>query len=167
MALAHSARAPLDIYRPEPVGICDRCDFKYPLARLTEQRQWAGAGTVGLGLRCCPRCLDELQQNGFRTIIIGPEGVPPPHARPGSLFARMGAGPAPQFVLEDVQVNAPDVSVWLLTETGQLLGTETDAQLFCFDNTTATSAMLIAPDDMLTETGQSLVTESGQPFVTD
>jgi hypothetical protein len=105
MSLAHSPYAPLNPFAPEPTGVCDRCGFLYPLASLVEQRAWAGPTTVGLGILVCTRtCLDEMQQNGRRTIVIGPDPKPLKNARPGLLFGNQGP-PAPQFVLEDVIVN--------------------------------------------------------------
>jgi hypothetical protein len=71
-----------------------------------EQRQWAGPTIVGIGIRVCTRtCLDELQQNGFRTIVIGPDPVPLKNARPTSYRAQ--SGPAFQFVEPDPDANEP------------------------------------------------------------
>lgn len=107
MPVAHSPFAPLNPNAPEPVGFCDRCGFLYPLASLVQQRQWAGPTTVGIGIRVCTRtCLDELQQNGFRTIIIGADPMPLQNARPGTTFGNQGP-PAPQFVLDDEIINGP------------------------------------------------------------
>lgn len=105
MTIAHSPHAPVNIYKPEPTGICDRCAFIYPLSRLTEQRQWAGTAIVGLGIRCCPRCLDDLQQNGFRTIVIGPDPAPLKNPRVPSWAQQAAPSVAPQFVLEDHPMN--------------------------------------------------------------
>lgn len=102
MPVAHSPYAPINLQHPEPVGYCDRCGFKYPLAQLVEQRQWAGPKTVGMGIRVCTRtCLDELQQNGFRTIIIGPDPVPLKNPRPGGYQIQQMGGIPTQFVLDD------------------------------------------------------------------
>jgi hypothetical protein len=98
--IAHSPRAPINMFKPEPTGFCDRCNFLYPLAALTEQRAWAGPTTVGLGIRVCPRCLDQLQQNGLRTIVITPDPRPLQNPRPGYTAAQMGPVPV-QFVLDD------------------------------------------------------------------
>lgn len=117
MASAHSPYAPTNIFHPEPVGFCDRCGFLYPLARLVDQRQWAGPTTVGLGIRVCTRtCLDELQENGFRTIVIGPDPVPLRDARPGTMFGNQKPQ-APQFILEDVVINAPETTLMSATYT--------------------------------------------------
>lgn len=107
MPIAHSPHAPTNIYKPEPVGVCDRCGFLYPLAKLTEQKQWAGTAIVGLGIRVCPRDLDQLQENGFRTIVIGPDPAPLKNPRVPSWAQQAAPSLAPQFVLEDVIIN-PD-----------------------------------------------------------
>jgi hypothetical protein len=111
MTVAHSPYAPINPFQPEPVGFCDRCGFKYPLAQLVEQRQWAGPKTVGIGIRVCTRtCLDELQQNGFRTIVIGPDPVPLKNPRPGFQFQQMGGIPT-QFVLDDPGTDTLDEGI--------------------------------------------------------
>jgi hypothetical protein len=98
--IPHSPYAPTNPYAPEPTGICDRCGFLYPLAKLKEQMQWAGTAVVTTGLRVCPRDLDVLQQNGRRTIFIGPEPKALRHARPTNYPAQAGQTPQ-QFVLDD------------------------------------------------------------------
>jgi hypothetical protein len=112
MPISHSPHAPTNPYDPQPTGYCDRCSFLYPLSALTEQRQWAGPAVIGLGHRMCPRCLDNLQENGFRTIVIGPDPKPLKDARPGAIPHQ---APVPvQFVLDD-----PDADV---LDTGDYLG---------------------------------------------
>jgi hypothetical protein len=108
MAIAHSPYAPINIFHPQPVGICDRCDFKWPLARLTEQRQWAGPTVVGLGLLVCPHCLDDLQENGFRTIVIGPDPMPIRNPRPPRYAAQARA--EQQLVLDDPDTDLLDAN---------------------------------------------------------
>jgi hypothetical protein len=105
MSIAHSPHNPLNLANLQPSGVCDRCDFLYPLSKLTEQRQWAGTTVVSLGIRCCPRCLDDLQENGFRTIVIGPDPRPLKNPRVPSWAQQAAPSLAPQFVLEDVIVN--------------------------------------------------------------
>jgi hypothetical protein len=101
MTLAHSPYAPLNPFAPEPTGICDRCGFLYPLTSLVEQKAWAGPTVVKLGILVCTRtCLDELQQNGQRTIVIGPDPKPLKNPRPPRYKAQ--AGPDKRtFVLDD------------------------------------------------------------------
>lgn len=101
MASAHSPYAPINPQAPEPVGICDRCGFLYPLSELIFQRQWAGPRIVKLGVRVCTRtCLDDLQENGLRTIVIGPDPKPLKDARPTSYNAQQGTPPS-NFILDD------------------------------------------------------------------
>lgn len=87
--------------------MCDRCGFLYPLASLKEQTKWAGTSVVGTGLLVCPRDLDALQQNGFRTIYIGPEPKPLRNARP-TFYAGQAGKPPRQFVLDDPDVGLLD-----------------------------------------------------------
>ncbi len=96
MTISHSPYAPTNPFAPEPVGICDRCGFLWPLAALKEQMQWAGTAVTGTGLRVCPRDLDVLQQNGRRTIYLDVEPKPLRNARPTNYPA-----PPRQFVLDD------------------------------------------------------------------
>lgn len=100
MPIPHDPHAPTNPFAPEPVGICDRCGFKFPLASLVNQRQWAGPAIIKTNILVCPPDLDDLQQNGFRTIVIGPDPKPLKHARPPSYKQQAGPTP-PQFVLDD------------------------------------------------------------------
>lgn len=94
--------APTNPRRPEPVGICDRCDFLWPLAKLHDQFQWAGKATFKLGIKVCPICIDVLQENGFRVIDFGPDPAPLPFVRPGWRAEQQEENPSPaQFVHED------------------------------------------------------------------
>jgi hypothetical protein len=110
MTIAHSPYAPFNLAHPADVGICDRCGFLYPLSKLVEQRAWAGTVTVGLGIRVCPRDLDDLQENGRRTIVIGPDPRPLKNPRVPSWAQQAAPSLAPQFVLEDVVVNEADTN---------------------------------------------------------
>lgn len=100
MTLAHSPHAPFNITTLDPVGICDRCCFKYYLSDLVFQKRWAGPKVITLNLRVCPRCLDELQENGQRTIVIGPDPVPLKDPRPPH-YRQQAGNPPRQFVLDD------------------------------------------------------------------
>lgn len=101
MPLPHSPYAPTNPFDPKPVGLCDRCSFLYPLDRLTKQQVWTGFRLTTLDVMCCPRCLDIPQENGRRTIIIGPDPKPlGKDVRPTRYVSQ--AGPTPQnFVLDD------------------------------------------------------------------
>lgn len=105
MTIPHSPHAPTNPFAPEPTGVCDRCGFLYHLAALKEQMKWAGTSVVGTGLLVCPRDLDVLQQNGQRTIYLGPEPKPLRNARPTFY-------PQPrslQFVLDDADAGLLDL----------------------------------------------------------
>jgi hypothetical protein len=99
MPIPHSPRAPVNSFHPEPPGYCDRCGFKYPLARLSEEWIWAGPSMVNTHLMVCRTCEDKPQEQ-FRTIVIGPDPVPPRNPRPGFGTTQMG-GVVEQFVLDD------------------------------------------------------------------
>jgi hypothetical protein len=100
MPIPHSPYAPTNPFAPEPVGICDRCCFLWPLAKLAWQHQWAGLRVVNQNLRVCPHCIDELQENGFRTIHIGPDPTPIEDPRPTRYVTQSGVPPG-NFILDD------------------------------------------------------------------
>jgi hypothetical protein len=63
--------------------------------------------TVGMGVRVCTRtCLDELQENGQRTIIIGPDPAPLRNPRPALWTAQ--AAQDSQYVTDDVGATFTD-----------------------------------------------------------
>lgn len=77
-------RAPTSYKSPAPVGICMRCSFLYHLDQLEEQWEWAGPGMVNKRILVCRRtCLDRPNEQ-LRTIVIGPDPVPP--SRPSPTF---------------------------------------------------------------------------------
>lgn len=87
----HDRFCPTDPRAPEPVGICRRCGFKYPLSQLVDQYQWAGTGLVKVLTRVCTRtCLDEPNET-LRTIVIGPDPAPIPDASP-PFYSQQNAG---------------------------------------------------------------------------
>lgn len=106
MPLAHSPRAPVNIARPEPVGYCDRCSFKWPLVKLCYQYYWAGNVLANSHLRVCPTCLDEPQQNGQRIFIFGPEPKPLKDPRPGNIPQQ--ASVPRQLILDDPDADTLD-----------------------------------------------------------
>lgn len=114
MTLPSNAHAPISIHRPEPTGCCDRCGFLYPLASLAWQYEWAGPRMFNRKIRVCPRDLDVPQENGRRTIIIGPDPKPLKDPRP-TFWASQSAqgsttttGPT-QFALDDSELDSGDV----------------------------------------------------------
>lgn len=74
---------------PRAWGVCDICNFRYPLDRLTYQYQWAGPNLANLRLRVCPTCYDTPQPQ-LRAIYIGPDPIPERDPRPGSAATQMG-----------------------------------------------------------------------------
>lgn len=79
-----NVRAPTSIRDPKPTGLCRRCGFYFPLERLAEQYEWRGPSLGKILTRVCvsnPGCLD-LPQEQLRTIIIGPDPIPPRDASP-------------------------------------------------------------------------------------
>lgn len=106
MPIGHSPHAPVNQWHPEVSGYCDRCNFKWLLKDLREQQQWAGQSIVGTGLLVCPTCMDKLQENGFRSIFIGPDPAPLQNPRPGNLPRQFD--PPRQFVLDDPEADNLD-----------------------------------------------------------
>lgn len=107
MPVPHSPHAPTNPFAPAPVGYCDRCAFRYPLDKLVFQSEWAGDRIVSKNLRVCPRCIDDLQENGRRTIVLGPEPKPLKDPRPG--FQTRQTTPGGPFVLDDDDSDRLDV----------------------------------------------------------
>lgn len=75
MAWPHDLRTPTNPNAPEPVGWCDRGYHKWPLAQLAWQFDQRGNAIVNIGIRVCPRCMDEVATILAPVIIQGPEGV--------------------------------------------------------------------------------------------
>ncbi len=74
--------APTNPNAPEPVGICMRCAFRYPLSQLEWQYQWTGPRLANLWLLVCRRTCNDLPNEQLRTIIISADPVPPKHPSP-------------------------------------------------------------------------------------
>lgn len=94
MVLPHNLQAPVSITKPEPVGICDRCDFMWYLRDLSWQMQWSAKQLVNLRILVCPRCLDTPNET-LRVFNFGPEPAPLPNARPTQYAAQNQGGTAP------------------------------------------------------------------------
>lgn len=93
MAVPHNLRAPTNPYAPDPVGICRRCAFLWPIAQLVEQWEWRGPSLGKILTRVCPSCLDEPNEQ-LRTIIVGPDGIGPEDASPTFYDQQNQGGPA-------------------------------------------------------------------------
>jgi hypothetical protein len=106
LPVRQGTHAPFSLKRLDPVGFCDRCSFKWPLASLTYQQEWAGDTLVRYGIKVCPRCLDEPQQQ-FRVIHIGAEPKPLKDPRPGNLPNQVPQ--SLQFILDDDEAGVLDI----------------------------------------------------------
>ena len=104
MVLPHNLHAPVDMMRPEPVGICDRDGFLWPLSQLTWQFQWAGTNLVNQRILVCPVCLD-TPAPFLQTFRFGPEPAPLPNARPWHYAYQNQGGEPP---LDTVSQILPD-----------------------------------------------------------
>lgn len=99
MPYPHNLRAPVSPWKPEPVGICDRCGFLYPDSRLVWQFDWRGNAMANLRIRVCTdRCLDEPFGNN-RPLLIPPDPEPIKDARPWH-YASQSQGGSPQLEIE-------------------------------------------------------------------
>jgi hypothetical protein len=91
MAYSHDIRCPTDQFQPVPVGFCDYCNFKYPLAALSWAMEWRGSALANLRFLVCSTCLD-VPNEQFRIIVIGPDPAPLQDARPGFTQSQMNQG---------------------------------------------------------------------------
>lgn len=94
MAPPHNKFAPVNIRSPEPAGICQRCGFLYHLSDLSWQYQWAGPSLVNFRLLVCYRTCLDVPNEQLRTIIIGPDPVPPKFPSP-TFYAQQNQGGVP------------------------------------------------------------------------
>lgn len=122
--ISHSPNAPVNEFAPQPPGCCDRCGFKYPLARLDYQMAWAGDSLINTHLRVCPTCMDRPQPNGRRTVYVGGDPKPLRDPRPFH-YAQQAGVPPQQFVLDDPNSDELDRDVLgpadvLILNTGTL-----------------------------------------------
>jgi hypothetical protein len=88
---AHDLLCPTDPWKPEYVGFCERCGFKWPFAQLQFQYEWRGQALVSLNILVCPRCLDVPQEN-LRPVIIGPDSLPPKPRPAPNFYQQQEAG---------------------------------------------------------------------------
>ena len=89
---AHDLRAPTNSKSPQPVGICRRCGFKYYLSQLVTQYEWRGPNLGATLTRVCIRTCLDVPNEQLRTIIIGPDPVPPFDASP-TFYSQQNASP--------------------------------------------------------------------------
>lgn len=74
-------RGGLNINRPRPAAMCDRCGGVFRRDLLFPQMKYAGMSIVDTGWRVCTECLDPLDPQA-RPIIPAPDGLPILNARP-------------------------------------------------------------------------------------
>lgn len=86
-----NVHAPTSARQPEPTGICARCSFYYKLSQLEEQWEWAGPQLYNKRILVCRRtCLDRPNEQ-LRTIVIGPDPIPPSRPSP-TFYAQQNQG---------------------------------------------------------------------------
>lgn len=88
----HDLRAPTNPFRPEYVGFCERCSFKWPYASLRFQYDWRGNAMMNLQILICPRCEDRAQEQFRPVIIYGADSVPPRPRPTPNFYAQQAAG---------------------------------------------------------------------------
>lgn len=93
MVLPHNIRCPVDIDKPEPVGLCDRCSNLVYLNTMQFQMQYLGNALRSLNILVCDRCWDSPSEF-LRPVIIGPDPIPPKYPRPTS-YAQQNEGGQP------------------------------------------------------------------------
>lgn len=54
----HARHARVDPSAPTATGVCDRCNFAWPLNKLAWQFDWRGNVLTNLRVRVCPTCMD-------------------------------------------------------------------------------------------------------------
>lgn len=115
-----TGRATVNSARPEAHGICDRCGFRYLRRELVSQYRWAGTQVQNQQILVCTRtCLDRLQPNGLRTIIIPPDPVPVINPRPEQYQAEVNSILSTESLINLVTENGD----YLVVEIGNIPGT--------------------------------------------
>lgn len=94
MAYPHNIRARVSVNHPEPTGICRRCGFYYPLSQLVDQPEWVGANLQTVLTRVCIRTCVDRPNETLRTLVIGPDSVPPKDASP-TFYTQQNQGGQP------------------------------------------------------------------------
>lgn len=94
MVLAHNLKCPVDIDKPEPVGICDRCSELRYLRDMSFQQQYRGNSLQTFNIYVCTdRCLD-MPSEFLRPVQVGPDPIPPKYPRP-TFYAQQNEGGQP------------------------------------------------------------------------
>lgn len=87
-----NSKARVDTQHPDSFGICDRCGNLRNLSDLKYQFQWRGESLVNSNILVCPPCLD-IPNEQLRTIVLPPDPLPVPDARPPQWASQMGPTP--------------------------------------------------------------------------
>jgi hypothetical protein len=96
-------RATVNPANPQAQAICDRCGFRYNHNQLQWQYDWQGPKVQNLRILVCVPCLDNMQQNGQRTILIPADPIPIINSRPennvsnDNPFSTIGANASPSI----------------------------------------------------------------------
>lgn len=110
----HNKYAPTSVSAPEPVGLCRRCGFLYPISSLVEQYEWRGPALQKILTRVCVRTCLDVPNETLRTIVISADPVPPKDPSP-TFYAQQNAALAPltdeadPFILDDSSLDGSDV----------------------------------------------------------
>lgn len=81
MSWGWRGHAKVNPQKPEAMGICDRCGFRYNLNDLQWQFEWRGLRLTNTQFRVCPTCID-VPDDHLRPIITPPDPVPVANPRP-------------------------------------------------------------------------------------
>ncbi len=92
MAYPHDRRTPTNLRNPQYVGFCERCGEKWYHAALSFQYEYRGPSLGNLNLLVCPQCNDRPNEQ-LRTIVIGPEGLPPKPRPAPNFYDQQNAAP--------------------------------------------------------------------------
>lgn len=106
MVLPHNIRCPIDMMKPRPTGVCDRCDFLFFLDDLSWQFQWSGTALVNQRILVCQTCLDKPAEF-LKTVILGPEPAPLPNARPTAYATQNQGGEPPLTTVSEILGDDP------------------------------------------------------------
>lgn len=100
MPYPHNLHAPVNPQKPEPVGICDRCSFLYPLSRLVWALEWRGNALTNIRIRVCTDTCNDIPFQNNRPLLIPPDPEPIKDARPWFYASQNQGGLPPPTQLE-------------------------------------------------------------------
>jgi len=82
MSYRPHGKADISATQPRARGVCDRCGFMTNHYKLKWQYDWRGPKIQNLRFLVCDSCVDAMQQNGQRTIMLPADPLPIQNARP-------------------------------------------------------------------------------------